>query len=263
MKLSRFTVLIHSIAGITLLALLTPAAYAQGATPQRASSGNVLGQLSAAFSGGRVVQEIQLSGNATWHVGSLEDFGTVSRTASKDGYSQMQLVLSTTGQRSETQTGAGPSADCQWAGADGVAHEVDSGNCWKPMLWFLPAFSLQSSLLPSYLETVDLGLGTVGSSTNVYRHVQSQLVFSSLPSTQTTDIVQRSASDLYLDPASLMPSVLTYTVHPDNGSQVNISIEIRYSDYRKMNGAMIPYRIQRYVNGSLQLDIQLDFVQLS
>ncbi len=42
MKLSRFTVLIHSLAGITLLASPTPAAFAQGA-----DDANVLGQLSA------------------------------------------------------------------------------------------------------------------------------------------------------------------------------------------------------------------------
>lgn len=249
--------------GIATLLLSSGTAPAQGANAQGAASGNVLAQMSAAFFGEQVIQRVQLSGTATWHAGSLVDTGTVNLTASAAGTSEMRLIFADTGQRTETQTGAGLSADCQWMGADGVPHEVDSGNCWKPMLWFLPAFSVQSSILPSYLRAVDLGMGTVGSGTNVYRHVQGTLVPTNLPNALMANIAQQSTSDLGLDPASLLPSVLTYQIHPDNGSQVNIGIEIRYSEYRQVNGAMIPYRIQRYVNGALQLDIQLNSAQLS
>lgn len=258
MKLSRFTALIRSLTGITLLALLTPTAFAQGA-----SAANVLGQLSAAFSGVKVVQSVQLSGNATWHAGSLEDSGTITLTASADGSSQMQLELAATGQRTESQTGAGINATCQWTGHDGVVHEVDQGNCWKPTLWFLPAFSLQSSLLPNYLRVVDLGAGTVGSGANVYRHLQSQLVLSGLPSKLSANVTQQSTTDLGLDPTSFLPAVLAYTVRPDSGAQTPIAIEVHYSNYRAVDGVQIPFTIQRYVNGALQLEIQISAAQIN
>lgn len=53
MNLPRFTVLIRSLAGISLLALSVPAAFAQAA-----SIANVLGQLSTSFSSGNVVQSV-------------------------------------------------------------------------------------------------------------------------------------------------------------------------------------------------------------
>jgi hypothetical protein len=57
MNLPRFTdLVVHSLAGITLLALSTPAVFAQ-----RARALNVLVRSSAAFSGGYVVQSVLLS----------------------------------------------------------------------------------------------------------------------------------------------------------------------------------------------------------
>ena len=73
MKLSRFKVLIQSLAGITLLALPMRATFAQGD-----SVASALGKMSTAFSGGKVIQSVQLSGNATWDVGSRGDSGTVT-----------------------------------------------------------------------------------------------------------------------------------------------------------------------------------------
>jgi hypothetical protein len=245
--------------GIALLAYTPALAHGQGGT----SASNALAQLSSAFSGGQVVHTIQLSGTAAWTAGSLQDSGTVSLTATAGAASQLQLQLDTTGQRTETQTGAGLNASCQWSGADNAPHSVDLGNCWRPDLWFLPALSLQPSLLPSYLGIVDLGVGTVGFTSNAYRHLQSQLVFTSLTSQLSSNLAQQSTMDLGLDPVTLLPAVLAYTVHPDNGAQVQIAIEIHYSNYQTVNGVQVPFHIQRYVNGALQLDILLNSAQIN
>jgi hypothetical protein len=61
-----------------------------------------------------------------------------------------------------------------------------------------------------------------------------------------------------------LPAVLAYTVHPDNGAQgVTIAIEVHYSDYRTVNGVQVPFLIQRYVNGSLQLEISVSSAQIN
>ena len=266
MKYCRFICPMLSSVGIAILALTAPAAIAQGTTTQGASSGNVLGLLSTTFSGGNPVQQVQLSGNAIWYAGSLEDTGTVTLTASAGGSSQMQLLLAATGQRTETQTGTGLNTSCQWAGADGVAHQVDFGNCWKSAQWFLPALSLYPASLPSNLSIVDLGMNmisTTGSDTNVYRHLQSQLVISSLPSNVAAIVAQNNTADLGLNPASLLPTIYAYSVHPDNGAQTLIAIEIHYSDYHTVNGVKIPFTIQRYVNGALQLHISVNSAQIN
>jgi hypothetical protein len=234
-----------------------------GQTAGNGNAASILAQLSQAVSKGIVIHNVQMSGSATWHAGSLEDSGTVNLTTSTGGSSQMTLVFAASGQRTESQTGAGGSATCQWSGSDSVAHAISLNNCWKANLWFLPAISLQPSLLPSELGVIDLGTGSVGSTGDEYRHIQSQLVLSSIPSAMTTDIMQQSTADLGLDPTTLLPAVLAYSVRPDNGALVSIAIEIRYSDYRTVNGVQIPFLIQRYVNGSLQLEIQINSAQVS
>lgn len=253
----RILLLIFALYGIAS----QPAA-AQAATTGGTSS-SLLAELSSAISGSKPVQQVQLSGNATWYTGGSQGSGTVTLVASAGGSWQMQLVVSSIGQRTESQTGAGSNADCQWRGADGVAHEIDPDNCWRPTLWFFPAISLQPSQLSSYLVAVDLGTGPVGSSANIYRHLQSQLLFTGLPSTMATDIAKQSTTNLGLDPTSLFPAVLAYSVRPDSGASTPIAMEIHYSDYRAVNGTQIPFHIQRYVNGYLQLDILLNSAQVN
>lgn len=235
---------------------------AAGQTPQPANAGAILSQLNTAISGGQAIQQVQLTGTATWNAGGLLDSGTASLTASTNGSSQLQLTLAASGQRTETQTGTGSSADCQWAGADGVANEVAVGNCWKPSLWFFPALSLQPSALPTYLGVVDLGSGAVGSGPNLYRHLQCQLGFAIIPSALATSVAAQSVSDLGLDPETLLPAVLSYSILPDSGPPTPIAIEIHYSNYQTVNGVQIPFLIQRYVNGSLQLSIAVASAQI-
>jgi hypothetical protein len=246
--------------GVLLTLLPSTAARAQGnAVPANA----ILLQLSSAFSGGKPIRTVEITGNASWHAGSLNDSGTVTLKASADSSSQMQLQLAATGPKNEALSGASSNAACQWSGADAVSHEIDFGNCLQPAVWFLPALSLQPALASSTMSAVDLGTGPVGSGSNSYRHVQTQLMPGNLPIKMANSLAQRSTEDLGMDPTSLLPAVLTYSVHPDNGANVQIAVEVRYSDYRAVSGVQIPFHIQRLVNGTLQLDILVSSVQIN
>jgi hypothetical protein len=229
----------------------------------RYSATTLLNQISTAFSGGNVVHQVQLTGTASWHVGSLNDTGSATLSAATTGSSQLQLSLSSSGTRTEAESGQGTNLTCTWAGQDGVAHAIDPGNCWRPVTWILPPLSLQPSLLPSCLGAVDLGSTTVGFGTAKYRHLQGELVLPDLTGPLTSDIMQRSTADLGLDPASLLPAVLSYSIRPDNGAPIPIAIEIHYSNYQAINGVQIPFTIQRYVNGSLQLEIDVSSAQVN
>jgi hypothetical protein len=252
-----------AIAIIALLSLAFPLrSVAQGAppaSPLTANASSALAQLYAAFSGSHAVHSVALSGEATWYAGSLEDSGPITLTAADNGSAQMQMDLAATGQITESQTGLGSGAQCYWSGKDGVVHSVDAGDCWRPALWFLPPLFLQPSVLSNEQLLVDLGAGTVGTGETVYHHVQGQIVPSaaSTPSRGLRALAQRTTADIGLDPTSSLPVVLVYSVHPNGGAHIPVSIEIHYSDYRAVAGVQIPFHIERYVNGSLQLDIQL------
>ena len=263
MTLSRYRRLTRLLLGVTFFAMLLPAAFAQEKTAQGASAEVVLGQLSEAFSGSHSVHEIQLSGSADWYAGSLVYSGSASMTVSADGSSHVQLSLAAAGQRTETQTGTGSNAICQWSKGDGIAHVADQSSCRRSVSWFLPALSLQSSQLSKSLNVVDLGNGTIGPGSATYRHLQSQYSSSDVPANVSKPLTQRSTTDIGLDPTTLLPAVLMYTVHSDNRSSALIGLEIRYSDYRSIDGVKIPFLIQRYVNHSLQLEVRVSSAQVN
>jgi hypothetical protein len=243
--------------------LVCPRVIAQSQNPSTSSvdATAVLTQIGNAFSGGKPVSTITLSGNATWHSGSGQDTGTATLTATASGAAQMQLSLTKKGSWTESQSAVAYGMDCQWTGADGITHSGDVMNCLKPVVWFLPTISLQPSSLSPDIGFADLGVGPVASGS--HRHLQSQAVLSDMPSKLLTQSMQASTMDMGFDPTTLLASVLTYHIHPDNGAQVSIPIEVHYSNYQKVSGVEIPFTIQRYVNGSLQLELEISSAQIN
>jgi hypothetical protein len=150
---------------------------------------------------------------------------------------------------------------CQWTGNDGVVHQGDFMNCNRPAVWVLPLISLQPTIIPSGVGVLDLGNSVIDSTT--YRHLEIGTAYATTPGSLAIQAAQASITDIEFDPSSLLPQVLKYEVRPDNGAPVLIPIEIRYSNYQKTNGVEVPYTIQRYLNGSLQLEIDVTSVQIS
>jgi hypothetical protein len=222
----------------------------------------LLGQVSGAFSS-NPVQAVRLSGNATLILGSLKDTGTADLTVSANGSSSMQLALAASGQHTETSTVIGLSASCTWSGSDGLVNQDNSSGCQRPVPWFLPAFSLQQSILSSSLEALDLGAGTVGSSGNIYRHLLLRFSPDATGGASASAIAGWSVTDVGFDSTTFLPAVLSYSATSDSGASDQVAIEIRYLNYQLVDGVAIPFQIQRFVNGALQLDIQITSAQIN
>ena len=205
------------------------------------------------------VHQVELSGTATQYAGSDVEQGAVTLTATAAGSSSMELSFGDMS-RKVTTTGLGPGMECEWS-KDGTSHQMDLMNCLKPLVWFLPGITLQSGLMPNSLSVDDLG--TVRAGGMSFTRLRAQAVMSGLDTALLEESMKRSSMNLDLDPGTLLPARLSYILHPDSGSETKIHIQIRYSDYQKVDNAEIPYRIRRYVNGSLQLDIQINSVNLS
>jgi hypothetical protein len=61
-----------------------------------------------------------------------------------------------------------------------------------------------------------------------------------------------------LDSRSYLPTVVAFSVHPDDDLQVNIPVEIRLAEYRSVQGIQVPFHVQKYVNGVLHTDFRID-----
>lgn len=236
------------------LAIACSMACAQSLSGPTASS--VLSGMNSAFSGrGQIVSSVELSGTAHIYEGAATDSGPATLTVNMTGGDSLQLQLSR-GTRTEKQTSASDDRNCTWSRSDGVSHAGFSGNCWIAVFPFLPQMSLQTGGLSGNLGTQFLGLEK--SKRGTFYVIQNQPIVApgKTPAAMTALIQKQSTTGLYIDPATLLPSALDYTMHSDSGA-VALSVEMRYSNYQRLSGLMIPTRIERYLNGSLELAIDV------
>ena len=182
-------------------------------------------------------------------------------TAGGDGSQTFMAQLASGGNRSETQSGIGIDMACEWARADAAAHSSDSASCQKSVPWALPALALQTAKLPAGAGYSDLGNATLNGTS--YRHLQGQLVLAGIPAKLLPQFVTASTIDAYVDPQTFDLAAIRYQVHADDNPALNIQVEIRYGQVTTVNGARIPFLIQRYINGTLQLEITIASAQIS
>ncbi len=64
-----------------------------------------------------------------------------------------------------------------------------------------------------------------------------------------------SLVDVFFDASTHLPQAVVYNTHPDNDYGRDIPVEIRLSDYRNVNGVMVPFHIQRSMQGVPNLDL--------
>jgi|SRR5580658_5913131 hypothetical protein len=201
----------------------------------------------AAMTGGVAISDVTLTGTVTW-TGSDTETGTATLLALGNGESRMDLAL-TAGTRTEirdAQTGAQLG---RWIAPNNASGNFASHNCWTDAVWFFP-------VLGSLAAGPNVVLSYVGPTTwngESVQHIQSyyqpnQLAFALSPQ-------QLSTMDFYLDATTLRPAAVTFNAHPDNNAATNLLVEVDFSNYQPVSGAVVPMHIQKYQQGHLMVDI--------
>jgi hypothetical protein len=210
------------------------------------------------FSSAGPVASVQLTGTANWTFGGDQQTGTVTLQANSSGQSRMLLQLPS-GARVETQNQFSDSLrQCTWSGVDAVVHTSAVHHCWIDAIWFLPQITMQTG----GGATDDVAsLGQSGSANMIRLHHERRLV--DVDSVQTGQFIAHlSAVDLDIDASTGLPALLTYAEHPDNDAGVDLPVEVRYSGYSSFSGVTVPTHIQKFINHSLVLDLQISGVQV-
>jgi len=85
-----------------------------------------------------------------------------------------------------------------------------------------------------------VGHETIGAQAVEHLYVTRQFQATGAPSNWTPDALQRlAAMDIYLDSTSLLPSSISFKVHPDKNDLIDIPVTVRLSDYRSISGVQI------------------------
>jgi hypothetical protein len=209
-----------------------------------------------ALTGGVAVNDVIVQATANYGAGSDEETGTATLTASGNQQSLVQLNLSGW-TREEIRNGpAGV-----WIGSDGVVHSMAPNNCWTDASWFFPVLTLEAVSANPQVSVSYLGPDTSKGTTLI--HIRVASVLSGQDPTLTALVTSLSTMDIYLDPQSFLPLVLDFNVQPDSGIDAYVPVEIRFGNFQTLSGALVPFRIQKYLQGSMLLDLTVMNVTVS
>jgi hypothetical protein len=199
-----------------------------------------------------------MNGTVNWTYGSDQQTGTVVLQAAANGQSRIEFQTDR-GSRVETQNSFGDATrQCTWNGSDGVAHNSATHQCWLDTVWFLPQITMQAGA--GAVDDVALAPVSVDAQTVRFHHERHPADSGDV---QTAKLLAHlSALDLFVDAATGLARALQFSGHPDGDAGIDISTEIRYSDYRVVNGVSVPFHIQKFINESLVVDLQVSSVQV-
>lgn len=211
----------------------------------------LVAQSLARMTSGVVITDVTLSGNATLVAGSDVETGTVSLKAK--GFAEARVDLNLTkGQRSEIRNNSNELFQGAWIGTDGVLHPFALHNCFiNPNWFFSPLASLSAAI--SSPNVILSYLGSVSTGGRSFQHLQSYLFIAGQPV-----VAKLSTLDFYLDSTTLLPAALDFNTHPDDDFGLNIPVEIDFSNYQAINGVQVPLHVQKFLNGTVTLDVVID-----
>jgi hypothetical protein len=206
----------------------------------------------AAQSGKTSVQGVNLTGSAEYIAGSDDETAQFVFKGTDAGASRFDLLLSSGTLTEIRATGSSANGSGGWFRGDGTrtpfaGHNMLTDSAWCFPLFVVERFASNSRENISFVATED-GLA----------HFQA---FQDAPTgtqSKATPLVQHlSQMNLFLDPTSFLPTKLSFDVHPDNNALVDIPVVVEFSDYKLLNGVNVPVHIQKYINGTLALDMHV------
>ncbi|HEX9223733.1 MAG TPA: hypothetical protein VF860_10415 [Candidatus Acidoferrales bacterium] len=241
--------------------LLSPCGSVQQSAAAQQTPPVLQGALNA-LTGGTAVADVTLAGTARRIAGSDNETGTATLKALATGESRMDLSFAS-GPRSEVRASSSAAADAagSWSAADGVWHPIANHNLFADSSWFFPALTI--GRLASSASYVLSYVGQETRNGQAVVHVTASQQFTGIPAAQAPLFQHLSQMDIFLDAATLLPAALLFNTHPDNDAGLDIPIEIRFSDYRAVNGVHTPFHVQKYLNNGLVLDLHINTVNLN
>jgi hypothetical protein len=220
----------------------------------------LLTQSLTAQTGTATLSDVTLSGTARRIAGSDDETGSATLKAIAGDAGRMDLSLPS-GPRSEILNSTTAPPTGSWSGPDGVSHPMADHNLLTDSAWFFPAFTV-GRLLASGNSVVSY----IGQETKNGHSVYHISAFQQFPqmSAKTASLAQHlTQTEIFLDASTLLPLAFDFNTHPDDNAGLDMPVELLFSDYRIVNGAQIPFHVQKFLNSTLMLDLQFQTATLN
>ncbi len=198
------------------------------------------------------IQDITGSGNITYYWAGEEVQGTVTVKGRGIGQFRLDATLSNGVRSWAVDNGTGFEKETDGTVKQIPHHNtVNFGNLTFP-LSFIAAVAQDTSTNITYV-----GLETKESSQ--VHHVRMQKAFASTadPSGILSKLTIR---DFFIDSTTFQVVSTLDMVHPADASTIDYPREMRFSDYRNVNGVLVPFAIVEVATGQRTYSIQLNQV---
>jgi hypothetical protein len=214
-----------------------------------------------AMTGQITVGDVTLQCTARRVAGSDDETGTATLKALTTGEMRLDFDFPS-GRRSEVRTvSSDGNLMGNWSGRKGVSHLISNHNLMADSTWFFPAFSM--SRLASSKGYIVSYIGQENRDGTAVTHVKV-LPQLNVPRPRIVQVIQYHAQrHIYLDASTSLPVALDFNTHPENNLMIDIPVEIRFLDYRTVQGVQIPFHVQKYIHNNLVLDIQVQTATLN
>jgi hypothetical protein len=211
----------------------------------------------SALAGGQTLTDVTLSGTARRIAGSDDDTGTAVLKALASGRGRTDLSLPS-GQRSEVCDLSATTPAGAWSGPDRISHPIAFHNLLSEPAWFFPAFAIARRLSGSGYVATYIGHETHNG--QPVEHISVSQTSSNPDAPGAATLQHLTQVDYFLDSSTLLPAAISFNTHPDNNALLDLPVEVQFSDYRAVNGAQVPFHVQKFLNNTLLFDFQVQNV---
>ncbi|HVB34771.1 MAG TPA: hypothetical protein VNJ52_10425 [Patescibacteria group bacterium] len=260
-----FTLVLTASAGVCLAQTPAPQTEAQAA-----AAAALIQQSLTAQTGGNPINDVILSGTVTMLQGTDKGPGTTVLVATAAGQSKMTLTTSAGVRTSFRDYSVRPRVGTITK-PDGTTASFPPHDLLGPSpAWFFPTLVLEAVLSSSRYASADLGQETLAGETvrrlAIWPKIGSAVL---APSASYRPLAQE---DVYLDAGTLLPVALKFNliatnadpqVKPPWNRPVYLPEVVRFSDYQRVQGILVPLHIDIYINNSPTMAIQFSSVSLN
>lgn len=234
--------------------------------PQSSQAASLLQQSLAALTGGVQVTDVTLTGTSTVASATGGQSGSITLTATAIGQEQLTFEAPD-GTHSDTRDFSNGRRAGTFSGPDASGNTPPQSLPGIHPAWFFPAFIMATGSSSANFAQSDLGQETRNGA--AVRHVAIWQQPSGAAAPFQASLQRFTQQDLYLDPVSSLPVAMTFRIRAFNPKNpdapfrpiptapVEAEEEVRYSDYRQVQGVPVAFHIQIFVQGALADDIQI------
>jgi len=214
------------------------------------------------LSGGSEVHDVALTGKVRRIAGSVDETGTAVLKGLASGEMRLDMNFPS-GPRNEIRASTEKGPAGSWSGPDGKPHAIMAHNLKADdVIWFSPVLMLHKLAQSSGVSVTETASTTHRGRAVLHLHI-AQAADSRLPAYAIKLVEHADEMELYLDAATFLPASATFNTHPERDLGRDIPVEVRFSDYRNVNGAQVPFRVEEYLNRMLVLDLQFEAAALN